>query len=117
MCMDQFAVVLSKKVKSKDAILLAIFFCAGIVSAMSLLSHQVTNPDGILAGELMQGFSWEIATGRWATAIIYSLRGGIIVPLLTSLVSIAFFLWRLYWFCNYFKLKDLFCACWLGVCL
>lgn len=91
MCVDQFAVVLSKKVKSKDAILLAIFFCAGIVSAMSLLSHQVTNPDGILAGELMQGFSWEIATGRWATAIIYSLRGGIIVPLLTSLVSIAFF--------------------------
>lgn len=91
MSIDQFAIRVCKRLDKRKILLFWMLFISGIVAALSLLSHQVTNPDGILAGNLMQGFSWEIATGRWAAAIIYSLRGGIIVPLLTSLVSIAFF--------------------------
>lgn len=80
-----------KKINKYDLLLLCVFCFVGILSNISLLVNQVTNPDGILAGEYMQSFSWDVATGRWATAFIYGLRGAITLPALTTLVSIFLF--------------------------
>lgn len=91
MRMDQFIAEKWNKLNKQKILIFCVIFITGIIANLSLLIHQNTNPDGILASEYMPSLLWDVMTGRWATSPIYWLRGSIVLPALTTLFSLVLF--------------------------
>ena len=79
------------RVGKKNICMWFAFFVYAIISNFALITYLVPNADGIISFNYSETFGWDIATGRWATFLVYGLRGGMTLPLFTSLICFAIF--------------------------
>jgi hypothetical protein len=63
-------------------------FVAGILVHFSLLSYQVTNADGICNSVYKLGTTSEMRLGRWAIHFVEIARHGLVLPVMSVLVSL-----------------------------
>lgn len=91
MSIDRFVFDHWTRINKRNLRLFLLIFILGIVANQSLIIHSINNPDGILAGNYITGYAWDISLGRWGFVPFYMLNGGIVLPALTTIVSIFVF--------------------------
>lgn len=91
MSIDRFVYDHWTRIDKRNLRLFLLIFILGIVANLSLIIHSINNPDGILAGNYITGYAWDISLGRWGFVPFYMLNGGVVLPALTTIVSIFVF--------------------------